>query len=73
MSHKDDLSFLAPPGEVADWRLVAAFDAAAEVGLFEELPATPREAATYLGLPAFLLLARLSNQQGFPTNRLNFQ
>lgn len=50
MSNGEDLSFLAPPGEVADWRLVAAFDAAAEVGLFEELPATPKEAATRLGL-----------------------
>ncbi len=50
MSHEDDLSFLAPPGEVADWRLVATFDAAAEVGLFGELPATPEEAAARLGL-----------------------
>ncbi len=50
MSHRDDFSFLAPPGEVADWRLVAAFDAAAEVGIFEELPATPAEVADRLGL-----------------------
>jgi len=50
LSNRDELSFLAPPGEVADWRLVAAFDAAAEVGLFEELPATPKEAVTRLGL-----------------------
>lgn len=50
MSHRDDFSFLAPPGEVADWRLVAAFDVAAEVGLFEELPATPGEATARLGL-----------------------
>lgn len=50
MSHRDDFSFLAPPGEVADWRLVATFDAAAEVGLFEELPATPAEVAARLGL-----------------------
>ncbi len=46
----DDLSFLAPPGEVADWRLVIAFDAAVEAGLFEKLPATPGEVATRLGL-----------------------
>ncbi len=50
MSHEDDLSFLAPPGEVADYRLVVAFDAAAEMSLFEELPATPSEAATRLGI-----------------------
>lgn len=50
MSHRDDFSFLAPPGEVAGWRLVAAFDAAAEAGLFEELPATPAEVAGRLGL-----------------------
>ena len=50
MSGKDDLSFLAPPGEATDWRLIVAFDAAAEVGLFEELPANPGEAAARLGL-----------------------
>ena len=50
MPTSDDFSFLAPPGEVADWRLVVAFDAAAEVGLFEELPATPTKAAARLGL-----------------------
>ncbi len=50
MSYGDDLSFLALPDEVADWRLVAAFDAAAEVGLFEELPAAPAEVANSLGL-----------------------
>ncbi len=59
----DDLSFLAPPGEVADWRLVVAFDAAAEAGLFEELPATPAEAADRLGLDEWavrILLGALS-------------
>lgn len=50
MSHREDFSFLAPPGEVVDWRLIVAFDVAAEVGLFEELPATPAEAAARLGL-----------------------
>jgi hypothetical protein len=50
LSHRDDYSFLAPPGEVADWRLIAAFDVAAEIGLFEALPATPTEAAARLGL-----------------------
>jgi SAM-dependent methyltransferase len=50
LSREDDLSFLTPPGEVADWRMVAVFDAAAEVGLFEELPASPIEAAARLGL-----------------------
>lgn len=50
MSYRDDFSFLAPPGEVVDWRLVAAFDAAAETGLFEELPATPADAAARLDL-----------------------
>ena len=50
MSHKDDFSFLAPPSEVADWRLISTFDVAAEMGLFDELPATPEEAAARLGL-----------------------
>ncbi len=50
MSCGDDLSFLAPPGEVTDWRMAAAFDAAIEVGLFKELPATTAEVADRLGL-----------------------
>ncbi len=50
MSCGDDLSFLASPGEVTDWRMVATFDAAAEAGLFEELPATPTRVARRLGL-----------------------
>ncbi len=50
MTYGDDLSFLALPGEVTDWRMVATFDAAAEVGLPEELPATPTEVANRLSL-----------------------
>ncbi|MBU8861560.1 MULTISPECIES: class I SAM-dependent methyltransferase [unclassified Micromonospora] len=33
-----DLSFLAPPGDLADWRLVLAYEAAAEAGVFDALP-----------------------------------
>lgn len=50
LSHRDDYSFLAPPGEVADWRLISIFDAADEARLFEELPVTPAEVAARLGL-----------------------
>jgi hypothetical protein len=47
---KDDLWFLAQPGEVADWRLIAALDIATEVGLLAELPAAPGEATNRVGL-----------------------
>jgi len=43
-------SFLAPPGRVADWRLVLVHDAARATGLLDALPATPDDAADRLGL-----------------------
>jgi hypothetical protein len=43
-------SFLAPPGRVADWRLVLVLDAARATGLLDALPATPGDAADRLGL-----------------------
>lgn len=46
----DDLSFLAPPNRVADWRLVVTFGAALESGLFDALPGTADELAQRLGL-----------------------
>lgn len=49
----EELSFLAPPGEVCDWRMVVAYDAAAHAGLLDRLvasPATPSELAADLGL-----------------------
>lgn len=50
-----DLSFLAPPGEVCDWRMVLLFDAACQAGLDGALadgPATPADLASRLGLDA---------------------
>jgi SAM-dependent methyltransferase len=35
-----DLSFLAPPEMLADWRMVLAYEAAAAAGVFEALPGT---------------------------------
>ena len=43
-------SFMAAPGEVADWRLVLLYDAACATGLADLLPATVDEAATSGGL-----------------------
>ncbi|MGD9755103.1 MAG: class I SAM-dependent methyltransferase [Acidimicrobiia bacterium] len=43
-------SFLAPPGEVADWRLVLLYDAAWATGLADALPATVADAADRAGL-----------------------
>lgn len=45
-----DLSFLAPPGEVVDWRLVLLHDAADAAGLLDALPGRPAELAARLGL-----------------------
>ncbi|MFN2608757.1 MAG: methyltransferase [Acidimicrobiales bacterium] len=50
MAAPADLTFLAPPGEVADWRLVLLFDAVAASGALAALPATLDELAADLGL-----------------------
>ncbi|HVL26698.1 MAG TPA: class I SAM-dependent methyltransferase [Acidimicrobiales bacterium] len=50
MSTPADLSFLTPPYEVADWRLVVLADAAAAAGVFAELPGTAPAVAHRLGL-----------------------
>ncbi len=41
----EELSFLAAPDRVTDWRMVLLYDAAAEAGVFDDLPATPHELA----------------------------
>ncbi|MBW3547474.1 MAG: methyltransferase domain-containing protein [Actinobacteria bacterium] len=43
-------SFLVPPGELCDWRMVLTYDAAADVGLLAELPGDPPRLAERLGL-----------------------
>ncbi|WP_375002943.1 class I SAM-dependent methyltransferase [Aeromicrobium sp. CTD01-1L150] len=45
-----DLSFLAPTAELADWRLVLAYESAAEAGALAALPGTADELATAAGL-----------------------
>lgn len=50
MIDKQTLSFLAPLGEVCDWRLAVAFEAASAAGLLSEVPASPRELAARLSL-----------------------
>lgn len=45
-----DLSFLAPPGEVRDWRMVVLVDAAAEAGVLHALPGRPADVASRLRL-----------------------
>lgn len=45
-----DLSFLAAPGAVADWRLVLLYDVAARAGLLDHLPATAADLAGRLDL-----------------------
>jgi SAM-dependent methyltransferase len=53
------LSFLAPLGEIADWRLVLAYDAAVGAGVFDALPASLAELATSLDLEPSSLRAVL--------------
>ena len=50
MTDPTELSFLAPPGLIADWRMVMLFDAAAEAGVLVRLPGTAEEVAGDLGL-----------------------
>lgn len=50
MTLRPELSFLAQPGEVADWRMVLLYDVAAGAGLFEAMPGTPAEVASLRGL-----------------------
>jgi SAM-dependent methyltransferase len=45
-----DLSFLVPPGQVVDWRMVVLFDALAEAGVLARLPGTADEVAAALDL-----------------------
>jgi hypothetical protein len=45
-----DLTFLAPPGEAADWRIIVLCDAAAATGVFDKLPGTSEELAERTGL-----------------------
>jgi hypothetical protein len=52
MTEHQDLSFLAPPGAVADWRMVLLFDAVAEAGVLTRLPGTADEMAKDLNLDA---------------------
>lgn len=50
MTDAADLSFLAPPGLVADWRMVVLFDALAEAGVPSRLPGTAADVAADLDL-----------------------
>ena len=45
-----DLTFLAPPGEAADWRMVLICDAAIATGILDKLPGTSAELADRAGL-----------------------
>jgi len=47
---RPDPTFLAPPGEVVDWRMVVLFDALAASGALAALPATAEEAVTAEGV-----------------------
>lgn len=54
-----DLSFLAPPGSLCDWRMVLAYEAAVESGILAALPATSAELAAKLRLEEPALRALL--------------
>ena len=50
MTPANDFTFLAPPGAVADWRMVLLGDAAIATGVFDKLPGTAEEVAERAGL-----------------------
>lgn len=50
MTTRPDRSFLAPPDQVSDWRMVLVYDAAADAGVFSALPGTSAQVADSLGL-----------------------
>lgn len=60
MPATDDLTFLAPPGAVADWRMVLLLDAAIATGVFDRLPGTAEEVAERAGLAPAALRVVLS-------------
>ena len=57
-----DLSFLASDGELVDWRLVLAYEAAAETGVLEALPGSLGDLAERCGLDEGALRARYVRQ-----------
>jgi hypothetical protein len=50
MTLPTDLTFLALPGQAADWRPILLCGAAASTGIFDHLPATAEQLATRTGL-----------------------
>ena len=54
-----DLTFLSPPGEVADWRMVLLCDAVGAAGVFDALPGTAEGLAGDLGLEPHALRVEL--------------
>jgi hypothetical protein len=50
MGAAPDSSFLAPPGEVIDWRMTVLFDTAVGTGALNDLPATAEDIALARGL-----------------------
>lgn len=52
MQQPVDPTFLAPPGQVVDWRMVVLFDAVTGAGALDALPGTADDLAGQLGLDA---------------------
>ena len=50
MALPTNLTFLSPPSDIADWRLIVLCDAAGSAGVFGELPGTAPAIARRLGL-----------------------
>lgn len=50
MVNRDDLSFLADPGEVWDWRMTLLYDAVRAAGVIASLPGTAADVAAQLQL-----------------------
>lgn len=50
-----DLSFLAPPGQVADWRATVLLDAVLSTGVLDALPGTVEQVASRAGVDSHAL------------------
>lgn len=64
-----NLTFLAPPGEVADWRYVVLCDAAARSGALAALPGSAAEIAERAGLDADAVRIQLDALSAFDVVR----
>lgn len=60
-----DLSFLAPPGALADWRMVLSYEAAAKAGVLDALPGSLTDLAARCDLDEKALRTVLTHLKAY--------